>query len=295
MLRRKDGFDGQRLMVLPESVINDMAGDPLFAALHITDIGYYPKAHYHFMERNQPINQHIFTYCVDGEGWFTINGKTHQVTQDQFFILPAGVPHRYGANENNPWTIYWMHFKGTLSSSFVKGLTQPNDIKPNASSRINERISLFEEIFHILEMGYTRNNLLYASSALFHFLGTLRFLQQYRNVVQHGNCEDDIIAQSIHYMKENINKKLSHDALARHAGYSPSHFSALFVKRTGYSPSRYFNYLKIQEACQLLSFTDLKISQICYKIGIEDSYYFSRLFSKTMGMSPRQYKLLRKG
>ncbi|MBP5562061.1 MAG: AraC family transcriptional regulator [Muribaculaceae bacterium] len=40
----------------------------------------------------------------------------------------------------------------------------------------------------------------------------------------------------------------------------------------------------------MLRNTNLKINQICFKVGFEDSLYFSRLFSKTMGMSPRQYR-----
>ena len=66
-------------------------------------------------------------------------------------------------------------------------------------------------------------------------------------------------------------------------------------QRSGYSPKAYFNQIKLQEACQLLDFTGMKINQICYKIGIEDCYYFSRLFSKVMGMSPRKYKMSKKG
>ena len=45
----------------------------------------------------------------------------------------------------------------------------------------------------------------------------------------------------------------------------------------------------------MLHITDMKINQICYKIGIEDTYYFSRLFSKIMGMSPREYRKSKKG
>lgn len=57
----------------------------------------------------------------------------------------------------------------------------------------------------------------------------------------------------------------------------------------------YFNMLKIQQACALLDFTEIKINQVCYKVGIEDPYYFSRLFNKIMGMPPKEYKKLKKG
>ena len=104
-----------------------------------------------------------------------------------------------------------------------------------------------------------------------------------------------MVTAVIHYMRENLERKLSLEDIALHTGYSLSHISALFTKQTGYSPLAYFNHLKIQQACNLLDFTDMKVNQICYKIGIEDSYYFSRLFRKIMGMSPREYKKMKKG
>ena len=112
-------------------------------------------------------------------------------------------------------------------------------------------------------MGYSHENLLYACSAFHYYLGSLRYLQQYREAARNESDQN--------------------------------HFSVLFSKRTGYAPLTYFNQLKIQQACQLLDFTDMKVNQICYKIGIEDTYYFSRLFSKVMGMSPREYKKQKKG
>ena len=91
-------------------------------------------------------------------------------------------------------------------------------------------------------------------------------------------------------MRENIEQHIAMDDVLRYIGYSQSHFSAMFKRKTGMSPISYFNRLKIEHACHLLKTTDLRMNQICYKVGIEDSLYFSRLFSKVMGISPTQYK-----
>ena len=56
---------------------------------------------------------------------------------------------------------------------------------------------------------------------------------------------------------------------------------------------KYFNHLKVQKACQYLLFTDLRIKEIADKLGIEDQYYFSRMFAKLMGMSPVAYRTKR--
>ena len=96
-------------------------------------------------------------------------------------------------------------------------------------------------------------------------------------------------------MRENIHKKLGLKEIANFAGLSTSHFSTLFQKKTGYSPMNYFLQLKIQQACQSLDFSDMKINQISMSIGIEDPFYFSRIFSKTMGVSPTEYRRKKKG
>jgi AraC-like DNA-binding protein len=76
---------------------------------------------------------------------------------------------------------------------------------------------------------------------------------------------------------------------------SASHFSLIFQKKTGYSPLNYFNQLKIQEACHYLDFSDQKVNQISMLIGFEDPFYFSRIFAKTMGLSPSEYRSKKKG
>ena len=128
---------------------------------------------------------------------------------------------------------------------------------------------------------------------LHYYLGTLRYERQFS--AGSTFVEDNVVELAIHFMKENMEKKLSLKEIADSIGYSPSHFSLLFKQHTGYSPLAYLNLLKIQEACFLLDETDMKINQVCYKIGIDDSYYFSRLFTKTMGMSPKDYRSQKKG
>lgn len=95
---------------------------------------------------------------------------------------------------------------------------------------------------------------------MFHFyLGTLRYIQQFRNAATHNDStEDENISElAIHYMKENMEKHLSLQAIADQIGYSPSHFSMLFKKKTGHGPVTYFNLLKIQHACFLLDTTGI--------------------------------------
>jgi AraC-like DNA-binding protein len=91
-------------------------------------------------------------------------------------------------------------------------------------------------------------------------------------------------------MQNNLVVPLSLEAMASSVNLSVSHYSNIFRKKTGYSPVVYFNHLKIQHACQYLQFTTLRINEIATKLGIEDPYYFSRMFTKIMGISPLEYR-----
>ena len=293
MLKLKDGFTGERSIVIPPVVLEMMDSDPLVSMLHITDIGYYPKAEYHYRERKEPVDQHVFIYVVDGEGWYSVGGHTFHVKSDQYFILPAGTPHAYGASKARPWTIYWLHFRGSMAHEFQPPYPDPVDLVPDARSRIGDRINIFEEMFLTLNSGYSMENIRYASSVLHYYLGTLRYERQFS--ARGGTPDDNVVDLSIHYMKENLGKRLSLKDISDSVGYSPSHFSLIFKQHTGHSPLSYYNLLKVQEACFLLDETDMKINQISYKLGIVDTYYFSRLFSKTMGVSPKEYRMQKKG
>lgn len=295
MVKLKDGFNGERTLVLPKIIVRIMEDDPLMSMLHITDIGYYPKAWHHFRERKEPINQFVFIYCIDGSGWFQIGENRYTVTANQYFILPAGIAHAYGSDESNPWTIYWIHFKGELASYYAKDALHPIEVRPELYSRISDRINLFEEIFNLLKNGYDNETLHYVCSSFYYYLGSLRYIHAYRKAENNSLINDNIIEAAKHYMKENLEKRITLQDVSGHIGYSPSHFSMLFKKQTGHSPLSYLNLLKIQQACFMLDSTDMKINQICYKVGIEDTFYFSRLFSKIMGVSPREYRLSKKG
>lgn len=290
-MKKKDGFQGERSLVLPRLIDDIMATDPIAAALHITDIGYYPCADCHSVRRDKPIDQYVFIYCVAGRGWFAVDEARYDVAPNQYFILPAGRPHAYGASDAEPWTIYWVHFRGSLARHYADGAATPHDVAPSLTSRISQRNALFEEIFDTLEASYAIESLRYAMSSFHHYLASLRYLGAYRSVGKVDATTADMLTAAItRFLEENIERHLTADDLARFTGYSATYLSARFKEHTGYSPLALFSLMKIQRACHLLDHTDMKISTISRKIGIDDPLYFSRLFSKTMGMAPKAYR-----
>lgn len=293
-VRIKSGFSGQRSIVLPRMILDMMDADPVASTLHITDIGYYPNARHHYRHRDPSIDQHVLIYCTYGHGWYEIDGVRHEAGPDQWFILPAGHPHTYGADDNDPWTIYWVHFRGSMADLFLPAGTEPHRIAPRQNSRIASRLELFEEIMTTLDDSFAIENIRYATATFHYFLESIRYLRLYRQAGKKRD-ESDIISSTIHFIEENIERHLTLHEIADYAGFSTSHLSAMFRKRAGYSPLTYLNLMKIRRACLLLDTTSMKINQISSKLGFHDQLYFSRLFAKIMDMSPSAYRSRPKG
>lgn len=287
-----DGFDGQRAIVIPRKILSAYCyTNKLISNAYITDIGYYPKAKYHYRERPLGSEQHILIYCQEGRGRVSIQNEEYTLQPGDCILIPAGAAHIYAADATNPWTIYWVHFKGNHTNKLIALYQQKYDSFKCSVDFQESRIQLFEDIYYNLEMGYSNDNLCYANLCFVHFLSSFLFSTNYN--VAYKKQSVDTVNTSILFMQNHIDEMLPLEKMAQAVNLSASHFSFLFRKKTGFSPIEYFNHLKVQKACQYLLFTDLRIKEIADKLGVEDPYYFSRMFTKVMGVSPDSYRTKR--
>jgi AraC family transcriptional regulator of arabinose operon len=282
----KEGFVGQRMIVLPPYVKKAFSNNTLIKNFYLTAIGYYPKAIYHDRERKTGSNQYILLYCVDGEGDVHINEQIHNLKPNTYIIIPKNVGHRYKSSNTNPWSIYWVHFSGLTADAICQRTLEQGELYAHAIPYDKDRINLFEQIYAMLEHSFHEKEMEITNLYLQHFISSLVYYKQLSPVTY----DTDAVSTSIAYMKVNIQKKLLIEDLAARCGISVSHYSRLFRQKTGSSPINYFNLLKIQNSCQYLYFSDLNIKEIAITLGIDDQYYFSRLFTKLIGMSPLKYR-----
>src|SRR5688500_20365404 len=91
-------------------------------------------------------------------------------------------------------------------------------------------------------------------------------------------------------MQNNINTMKTLNDFAGISNLSLSNLSTIIREKTGYELLEYFNHLKVQKACQYLLLPDITIKETAERLGMEDPYYFSRMFSKLMGISPKEYR-----
>jgi AraC-like DNA-binding protein len=98
------------------------------------------------------------------------------------------------------------------------------------------------------------------------------------------------IKRAIAFMEENYSDGISLEQIARAAFLSSYHFCRLFRKQMGITCSRYLSILRIRKAKELLSQTELSVTEICYEAGFNSLTHFERVFKKLEGVTPSAYR-----
>lgn len=92
------------------------------------------------------------------------------------------------------------------------------------------------------------------------------------------------------YIQKHFREKLSIQSIAEVVHLSPSYLSHIFSQTFGYTITDYVTYIRLENAKSILSKSGTSISEAALDSGFEDISYFSRVFKKVEGISPREYK-----
>lgn len=282
---------GRQRIEIPKTILKSrVQGNSLLKHLHICSIGYYPKAKDHYTYRKKGLPENFLFYCVDGQGWYEIKGQHYDVKPNEFFILPQNTEHAYGSKQNQPWSIYWIHFGGDSLAALNEIQEVQKHFKPSYIRNNGDVIPLFTKIYKTLELGYSIDNLLFANMCLSQFLTLFVYNSRHYESATADNM--DCVDSAILFMQEHINDNISLNELSNQYNYSVSRFSNLFKQKTGHAPIDYFVQMKMQKACQLLDFTTRSIKDIAFSMGFDDPYYFSKRFRTVIGLSPKKYRAI---
>lgn len=283
---------GRQRIEIPKAVLKSkVLNNAFLKGLYLCSLGYYPKAKGHYTYRKNGLQENFLFYCVDGHGWYKLGGVQYEVGPNEFFILPQNEEHSYGSSEDQPWSIYWIHFGGESLPLFNATPATKNHFKPHYTKDNGDIVALFVKIYQTLEAGYSIDNLSFVNMSLYHFISL--FIYNAKHYPVNQSVKTDWIDNAVAYMQQHINSNITLGDLCKHCQYSTSRFSSLFKQKTGYPPIDYFIQMKMQKATQQLDFSDRSIKDIALSMGFDDPYYFSKRFRKVIGVSPQKYRLLK--
>ncbi len=261
---------------------------------------------YKFQQENN--HCHTLFYCLSGQGKLNYQGKERTIERGDLVIINPDTAFTFTLNKSNDSAInstqtdtpqstrdgkatenvvYWINFTGTLATDFAERLLMKMDNGVAHVGVLNNIVSDFDHLLALGARGYTATNVIHAVHILQQALSFLAL--QLRLTMFNNSSNFDLEAVEA-LMRNSLHQELSLDTLAHYSQLSKFHFAKKFKELTDSSPIQHFINMKIQHACTQLDNSDIAIKDIASGLGYSDPYYFSRLFKKLVGMSPKQYR-----
>ncbi len=269
------------------------------------------------IEGSEPhLHAHEFieiSYVASGSGVHILGDKEYRVNKGDLFLINYHIPHEFRSfqpSDAEPINVYNCVFKPEfidvnlldykdfkdviqyLSFRSIFSLNPDNVDDLKLSEGENPALeNIYKKMlkeFTAKEDGYIELLRVYLIELLIQIFRSMKAsIHKKTDMMSH---HASLMEQSIQYLKSNykVNVKLSE--LASLSFLSPTYYCKLFKDYTGVTISEYIQKLRIEEACNLLMTTDLKVIAVAQKIGYSDIKHFNEVFKKLTGTTPSAYK-----
>ncbi len=218
---------------------------------------------------------------VEGSYDITLgNGKTEQTGDGGFFIAPSNVQQtivHHVNRESGIMSFRWIFLDLEINTTYRLDSMYRFPFIINDVRKI--------ELNRLFDLLFASDNIWQNYSYCFEILG---FLSQFATIVQ--NKIKPELEKICTFIADYYMKQITIADLAKIANMSESNLYASFKKYFGISPIAYLNHRRLSNAANKLLTTDDTIGEIGSSVGIKDPYYFSKLFKKSFGVSPRKYR-----
>ena len=229
-------------------------------------------------------------YIVSGKGHFYFHGEDRVVYAGRMVLIqPRQEQHYEYFGEDKP-EVYWVHFTGSDVKNILRSYNIPMDDPIFYSGASSTYSYLFKEMINELQnckTGYEDLLTMYLRQI---FLLVQRTRQEERPTVSTYIQEEMEFARR--YFNEHYNEPISIQEYAESRNMSVCYFQRNFKQIVKHTPMQYLLTIRVNNAASLLETTDYSMAEIAAIVGYEDPLYFSRLFRKIKGVSPRDYRNL---
>ena len=226
--------------------------------------------------------------CIDrGEIEYYTEDKTFNIDDRNLFMMPPGIRHG------------WIHLNiralSITGKNIIKALNEKLETRSfslTATEHLKETVSRIRSLARGTAFG---KSILEAQILTFLYecleiaIGDIIHSNDSEEVQKNKN--QDISRQIEEIIKDNIHLPLQLDDISRHFDLTSRHLNRIFTQHEGISIGKFILKQKLIHACSDLVNTDIPVKSIAYDYGFSQPSYFCRIFKKTYGESPGDYRL----
>lgn len=248
-----------------------------------------PRQYYdmHTTERKNGRTDYYILFVISGSITVSVDGNDYKAEKGDLVIYYPNTPQKIVKRKSDNPANYWIHFNGYAIPEMLSqcGLAKSGVYTVGKTDVISD---IFKQM--ILAQRLARNKI--HINSLF-----MRFLSEIASSEETMMPEDPLsisqaerIVQGIIQMEWEYQKPRRISEYAKLCGMSPGRFSVVFKEATGKTPQRFIEDIRISKAREMLINTSLSMSCVAENVGFRDPLYFSRVFRRSVGMSPTEYR-----
>lgn len=250
---------------------------------------------------------------LKGEQHYKVGNHEHKVTPENYLVVNQGQHYRTSFEGNEEQEMILVAFKPGFAEELLHSMITPDDLLLDDPFKEHEQqIYFFEQTYHMDPVigslfKWVRSQIdeeiaWRKSIDLDSVYSTLlsRLLQVHRNLYSEINKIGSTkystrvelyrrLCIAKDFMDAHLERKVKVDEVSNVACLSPHHFKRTFKKLFGKTPHSYHVQKRLEYSCQLIQQAQLSVSEICQKVGFEDTSSFIRLFRLHYGCTPGIY------
>jgi len=244
-------------------------------------------------------------YITRGQAHLEWMGETYICAAPCLFLLTPNTPHRLQCHRT-PIDFWFIELHVEEDDRFA---TAEQAIRWNRLQREADYSSpgmtaiahTLEALVHSLEAKYAGDGEYDEEIVLLDIQKIIRLVQNRlrtnkRTVFDaHYKSTRELAQTLMRHMESNYFEPIDLAALSLQVHFNPSYLARVFKSETGVTPMQYLSNLRLSAATSFLIHTEMGIQQIAEETGFNSIHYFSRLFKRTYGVSPQQWRAKRRG
>lgn len=255
-------------------------------------------------------DEHILYIVKNGELHLKENGAEYVLKRGDILLLEPGLDHE--GTRKAVCDYYFFHFKHPgMEAAFIRNPVEiakrfllEDDLQQDAEMGyyFPKRHTLSDKnSFHQMTHAINELLLLYRRKHYNRGLTALRFSEllielsrdYFMQMLQTKGGKGSKAAAKVHALLDFIHlhytEKIGSELIEREFESNYDYLNRIFKRITGYTITRYVNKVRIQHAQELIQATHMSFGEIGYLTGLNDPYYFSKVFKQFTGLSPAQY------